>query len=185
MSVGLSAATPVGASPADVVAAFHGWIQRDAVDELLIDVVDYSHVPGGPGVLLIGHTGHYAADVVGERPGLRYQRRRDPPGPLAKKLREAAARALAAADRLERDLDGRLRFRGDELVVRIHSRLLAPNDAPTFATARDAAAGVLHDLFGGPDVALAPEPDPRRLLTLYVRGPRGTTAANLRERVTA
>lgn len=45
---------------AEVIAAFHGWIAARTLDEILIDVADYSHVPHGPGVVLIGYDHNYA-----------------------------------------------------------------------------------------------------------------------------
>ena len=45
-----------GASLEPLIPVFHGWIENQvAKDELLIDVADYSHVPAGPGIVLIGH----------------------------------------------------------------------------------------------------------------------------------
>ena len=44
-----------GVTPTDFLYAFHGWIRAEALDELLIDVTDYSHVHHGPGVLLLTH----------------------------------------------------------------------------------------------------------------------------------
>jgi len=38
--------------PGDVIPVFHRWIQTQAVDGLLIDVADYSHVHHGPGVVV-------------------------------------------------------------------------------------------------------------------------------------
>ena len=37
------------------IDVFHSWIKQQLLDELLIDVADYRHVPAGPGVILIGH----------------------------------------------------------------------------------------------------------------------------------
>lgn len=48
--------------PADLeefIPVFHRWIQRQALPGLLIDVADYRHVAGGPGIVLIGHEGDY------------------------------------------------------------------------------------------------------------------------------
>ena len=36
-----------------LIPVFHGWIQTRALADVLIDVVDYRHVPDGPGVMLI------------------------------------------------------------------------------------------------------------------------------------
>jgi hypothetical protein len=40
----------------EFIPIFHGWIQRKALaGHQLIDVHDYSHVTGGPGILLVAH----------------------------------------------------------------------------------------------------------------------------------
>ena len=40
--------------PAEFITVFHQWVKDKVLDELLIDVADYRHVPAGPGVLLVG-----------------------------------------------------------------------------------------------------------------------------------
>src|SRR5687767_2741883 len=61
----------------DLIAVFHAFIQRGAIEnELLIDVTDYTHVSDGPGVLLIAHEGLYAFDNNKGRHGLLYSQRR-------------------------------------------------------------------------------------------------------------
>jgi len=44
-----------GANLEPLIPVFHSWIENQNGDELLIDVADYTHVPAGPGVVLIGH----------------------------------------------------------------------------------------------------------------------------------
>ena len=39
----------------DMIVAFHTLIQRQKLDDTLIDVANYLHVPTGPGIILIGH----------------------------------------------------------------------------------------------------------------------------------
>ena len=43
---------------------FHRWIQTRAVDGLLIDVADYTHLKDGPQVLLAGHEGNYSMPIM-------------------------------------------------------------------------------------------------------------------------
>lgn len=57
------------------IRVFHNWIQEQKLDDLLIDVADYRHVPSGPGVILIGHNAHYALDNSDGRLGVLYNRR--------------------------------------------------------------------------------------------------------------
>ena len=58
-----------------LIPVFHRWIREQAMPELLIDVADYSHVPAGPGVMVIGHEANYSVDNRENRLGLLYNRR--------------------------------------------------------------------------------------------------------------
>ena len=42
------------------IRVFHEFIKEKKVEGLLIDVADYSHVPEGPGIVLIGHDVDYS-----------------------------------------------------------------------------------------------------------------------------
>ena len=55
-----------------LIPIYHRWIQQSALEDLLIDVADYSHVPAGPGVMLIAHEGNYALDETGHERGVVY-----------------------------------------------------------------------------------------------------------------
>ena len=59
----------------DFIPELHQWIQNDSIDDhLLIDVVDYSHIPDGPGIMLVAHEGHFSLDQEDLKPGLLYMR---------------------------------------------------------------------------------------------------------------
>ena len=63
-------------SSKDFVPVFHNWIQDQAIDDhLLIDVADYSHIPDGPGVMLIAHEGNFSLDQESQQPGIMYMRK--------------------------------------------------------------------------------------------------------------
>ena len=64
---------PVNA--ADAIPVFHRWIQQRDLPELLIDVADYTHVPEGPGVLLIALEANYSLDYARNQLGLLYNRK--------------------------------------------------------------------------------------------------------------
>jgi hypothetical protein len=130
-----------------LIAVFHGWIRKQRLgDVLLIDVADYRHVPGGPGVMLIGHEGHYGLDTRGGELGLCYSRKRDAIGPARPRLSEALGAALRACHALqgEPSLAAALDFDPGQLEVRIMSRLAAPQDPATY----EAFAPVLREFFG-------------------------------------
>jgi hypothetical protein len=119
----------------EFIPVFHDWIQTQQLEELLIDVADYRHVPHGPGVVLVAHDAHYAMDLAEGRLGLLYSRRRETHPSrgaiqgVADRLRSVWHCALTACQRLEAHpvLHGRLQFRGNELLLRCNDRLQAPN----------------------------------------------------------
>ena len=90
----------------EFIPIFHHWIQTQELEELLIDVADYRHVPHGPGVVLITHDAHYAMDLADGRLGLLYSRRRETHPCLgviqsvADRLRSVWQRTLTACQRL-------------------------------------------------------------------------------------
>jgi len=72
-----------------VVAAFHQWIASRALGEVFIDVADYTHVPDGPGVVLIGFDYNYSVAQRGQQVELACFCKRKTPGdnPLLETLR--------------------------------------------------------------------------------------------------
>ncbi len=139
-------------SPRDVIPVFHRWIQTRAVDGLLIDVADYTHLPTGPLVLLVGHEGRYVLDRDDERLGLQYVRTQPLDGPLETRLRTGAGMLVRAARLLESDatLPGPVRFRGDEIEWVANDRLLAPNTPETLSVVRPAFESFLGTLSDAP-----------------------------------
>ena len=134
-----------------LIPVFHRWIQEHRLDELMIDVADYTHVHQGPGVMLICHEAHYGLDEGGGRAGLLYSRKRGALGSLDDRFATALRKALSAARHLEteKDLAGKVAFRGDEIAIGIADRLLAPNTPATLAEVRPALERVLDRLHGG------------------------------------
>jgi hypothetical protein len=140
-----------------LIPIFHRWIQERRIeDQLLIDVVDYRHVPEGPGVMLIAHEGHYGFDRGRGGPGLRYADKRDPAGPLGDKLHAALRRLLRACAALESEPGLGARFDAARLSVEVCDRLVGI-DSPGLA---DALAAPLEAIYG--EVTIEPESDVRR-----------------------
>src|SRR5579872_37404 len=98
-----------------LIPIYHRWIQQDVLEDLLIDVADYSHVPGGPGVMLIAHEGNYALDETGHERGVVYYSKHRLPGDLAHRFALVASKALRAAQLLSDDaeLEGALKLTGN------------------------------------------------------------------------
>lgn len=116
----------------EIVNVFHRWTADQLMDELLIDIADYRHVPAGPGVVLIGHEADYALDNTGNRQGLLYNRKVRTDGGNADRFRQALAAAMKACNLLEIEFEGRLKFNRQEFELLVNDRCLAPNTTETF-----------------------------------------------------
>lgn len=166
------------------IPVFHDWIKHKRLDELLIDVANYAHVPKGPGVALIGHECDYYVDQAQGRPGLLHSRKREAP-PAASRLADAFRRALNACVMLEKDaaFAGKLRFRTDELLFRINDRLAAPNTEATFAALRAELDALCGRLFGQSGYKLSLAGAPRDLFSLRIATDGKTPLAALLTRL--
>ena len=171
--------------PADVIPVFHRWIQTQAVDGLLIDVADYSHMPTGPCVLLVAHEGHYVLDRAGGRLGLQYASRQPLDGPLPDRLASIGRLLLGAGRLLETDasLPGPVRFLGNEIECIANDRLLAPNRAGTLTAFRPALEAFLTTLSAGADWTLTRETDPRARFEVLAHTPGAATLETIAERL--
>lgn len=140
----------VHVEPHTLIEIFQEWIRDRVMDELLIDVADYSHVHEGPGVVLIGHGADYYFDSSRGRPGLLYNRKRAFEGDGSARLLDALRRVTNACSLLERDarLNGTVKFDPSEVLIRVPDRLRAPNDARSFEAAQPTLTSVLERVYG-------------------------------------
>ena len=137
--------------PHELIEVFHRWITESALDdELTIDVAMYEHVPQGPGIALICDQAHYYFDVRQNRWGLRYRGRRVARATGADAVRRAFRSALQAAALIENDpkLEGRYRFRTDQMEFGIYDRLRAPSEAATLDAVRPELEATVQALYG-------------------------------------
>jgi hypothetical protein len=162
-------ADPVSIQPESFVEIFNSWIQE--TDGTYYDLADYSHVPAGPGVLLIAHEANVSIDNGENRWGLLYGRKRVADGSNRAKLRAACATALEYCRRIQEEptLQGRLRFRGDEIFIVVNDRLLAPNTEETFLAIRPDIEALAQILYGESNFSLERELDSRRRLGVHIK----------------
>jgi hypothetical protein len=165
-----------------LIPVFHRWIREHVLPELLVDVANYAHVPGGPGVVLIGHGSDYFFDQGEGRPGLLHNRKRAGLPP-AERLQDLARRTLHAAALLEVDpaLGGAVRFATGELLLRINDRLLAPSDDATFLAVRAELSGLAERLYGG-GFELTRLGGPKELFSVRITSASTLPVATLLER---
>ena len=159
----------------DAIPIFHHWIQENKIpDALMLDVVDYAHVPGGPGILLMGHEEYYslseeAEDTVSLLFCSKISRAKNSSERLAEALErsERAARLLAE----EAEWDGKLHFDSEQFEIRVNDRRLAPNTKETFAKFQDVLESGLKARLGNDrpfHLHYASGSDPRRLFGVRV-----------------
>jgi hypothetical protein len=155
---------------ADAIPAFHRWIQSRDLPELLIDVADYSHVPAGPGVLVIGHEANYALDNERNRPGLLYSRKVADGTTAGNGLRRAYDSALSASRRLEAEpeFQGKLKFNTGEIEITLNDRLLYPNTEDGWKSVEPELTAFLDGLYGSGMYNVTRPTDPRERLSVHV-----------------
>ena len=166
-----------------LIPVFHSWIQDQVCEELLLDVADYSHVPDGPGVVLIGHEADYSVDNSDGRLGLRYNRKAVITGTNQDRLEQALRSAVRAARRLEEDAPQgkKLGINGQEIEIWVNDRLLAPNREETRSALESELRTFLGKLLAGNSYTLSFDPDPRRLLTARIACDRKFSVSELLE----
>ena len=174
------------------VPVFHSLIQAHALpDHLLIDVADYTHVPDGPGTVLVSHEANvYIDHTVDKRPGLMYQRKQPIGGAesFRDRLAHVFASALRVAALLEENpaFEGRLKFRTGDFALRVNDRLRGPNTPETYQQVAPALRAFLAELYPGSDVSLEQAKNsPLQLFQINVKASRPPTPAVLLDRLAA
>jgi hypothetical protein len=152
---------------ADYAAVFNTWIQKQRLEELLIDVADYLHVHNGPGIMLIGHEADYSLDNRAGRLGLLYNRKEQLDGTTQEKLAQVTRAVLTVAQILEKE--NGLKFNGSEVQVVVNDRLLVPNTAETFAALESDFKAFFNQLYSGAEYTLAHNDNPRERFTVNVK----------------
>lgn len=155
----------------DLVPVFHSWIQKQVVeDHILVDVHNYSHVQGGPGILLVAHEGNFSIDLGDGRMGLLYYRKQPLDGPLGSRLRTICRTALKGARLLENESQLKeVQFKTDELLLVANDRLKAPNTEATFQQLEPELTGFFSRLLDGDDFTLIRQENPRERFAVRVR----------------
>jgi len=153
------------------VALFHEWIQQRTLASVLIDVADYTHVPDGPGVILVGHATTFALDRGDGRFGLLAQRRR-PDSDTRTAIASVVRELLEVATRLEADerLEGSLVFDRAVVRVEVNDRLHTRNTDASFDDLAPIARDVIAEVLGSSAATIERvENDPRDRLALIAR----------------
>jgi len=171
-----------GANHAQFVPIFHSWIQSHAVAEhTLIDVADYAQVHNGPGVVLIAHEANFYLDQLDGFLGFTYSRKQPAAGTFADRLRQAVAAAIAGAQRLQQEMN--LKFRSNEIAIKLNDRLLAPNTSQTFEQIRGDLEQLASQLWPGANVDIEHIPSELTLFEVRLRSDQSPYLPTLANRL--
>ncbi len=115
------------------IEIFQDWIRKQELDEILIDIADYRHVPEGPGMMLVCHELNYSMDRSEGPLGLMAQRKRPHGDSLENRLRLTLKSCAAFMSLLEKDERATgLQFDAGSFVFLSNDRLRLPNTDDAF-----------------------------------------------------
>ena len=171
---------------ADCIPIFHGWIRTAALDRLLIDVADYTHLHGGPSVLLVGHEGNLWVDRADGRPGIVCTSKQPAAGALTERVVGVARTLIVAAKLLESDptLTGQLRFVSNELQFQSNDRMLAPPSDESVAALTPVLEATMESLYPGQAHEIARQPISTARLKINLSASQPLSLDSLLERIT-
>lgn len=167
------------------IPIFHRWIQEQKMDDLLLDVADYQHVPSGPGIMLIGQNANYSIDNAQNRLGFLYNQKTVVEGNNHDKLKKLFHIALLICQKLEQEeaLKGKLKFLTDEMQFMINDRLNAPNTGETFQKVKEEISSFLDSFLGENAYSLHRPSDSRERFTLEIKNSASLSIGELLKRV--
>lgn len=168
----------------DLVLFLHRLIQARSLAETCVDVADYSHVPEGPGVMLICHEAHYSLERVQGHLGLRCAGKRGFEGDAGARIRKIVGKTLRLAELAESHevLSGRLQFDTSAATLWLEDRLIAPNTDETFAAFAPVLAETLTPVWGAPPI-LARGTSPKERFQVDITFPAAPPIATLLSRL--
>ena len=168
-----------------VIPIYHRWIQKQAVEGMLVDVADYGHLPQGPGVMLVAHEADYCMDSMEGPLGLLYNRKTGSDGRLSDRITAGFKAALGACVKLEHEpeFQGKLRFKAASAIFIANDRLHAPNTEETFQALRSDLSAALAKVYPSAVDLRRTSADPRSRLTIEITSSQPVDAASLLARL--
>ena len=164
----------------DCISIFHRWIQAKSLDRLLIDVADYTHVVGGPSVLLVGHEGNLSVDHADGRSGIVCTSKRpEAAGSLPDRIVGVACTLLES----DEAFDGRLRFVPNERQFQVNDRLLAPPGNNSAAALEPSLQTFMETLYPHQSHHIGSSPSQTGRVKIDLKAPEQVSLVSLLERV--
>ncbi|NJN72817.1 MAG: hypothetical protein HC799_08455 [Limnothrix sp. RL_2_0] len=163
------AEVPDGFDEAALIGIFQGWIRDEKIAGTLIDVIDYRHVPDGPGIMLVTYEINYMMEHQ-DFYGLYAQRRwgevENQPHPEA--IVDLVKSAAAFGTILQKDTG--ITLKGNEFLYISNDRLNAPNTDAAFSEIKPDLETALSHIYGDAKCSIERvENNPKARLTLRVK----------------
>ncbi|AMA10183.1 hypothetical protein [Picosynechococcus sp. PCC 73109] len=160
---------PAGFDEASLIGVFQGWIRDEKIGGTLIDVVDYRHVPDGPGIMLVTYEINYMMEHQGGY-GLYAQRRWSSVEnqPHTEAIADLVQSAAKFGSLLEQETE--ITLKGNEFLYISNDRLNGPNTDEGFAAVKADLSAALTQIYGGKAFTIERiQNNPKERLTLSVK----------------
>jgi hypothetical protein len=168
------------------IPIFQRWIRDQSIPgHRLIDVADYAHVVAGPGTVLVALESNFHIDHGENRLGMLYFRKLPMEGTFADRLKRCVREALLAANKLqsEPEVEGKLVFGGEEILIRLNDRLLAPANDETLAAVRPDVESLGTKLYGAAKFSVTPVLAPLAPPEIILKSTNPISVTSVLERV--
>lgn len=163
---------PAETIPADfneesLIGVLQGWIRDEKLAGTLIDVVDYRHVPEGPGIMLVTYEMNYMMEHQGGY-GLYVQRKVGAVNSHAEAIADLVQAAATFGTLLAKETG--VTLKGNEFLYISNDRLNAPNTDAAFAEVKTDLEAALQKIYGGKSLTIERvQNNPKERLTLAVK----------------
>ena len=161
-----------GSDPSrNFIPELHRWIQNNSIPEhMLIDVVDYSHITDGPGIMLVAHEGHFSLDKEHQKPGILYMRKTDLSGSFKDRFNKVLSITIQAAQLLKNNnIEKELDFSPNSFRFITNDRLYAENTADNQSLYKKEIQKALDDMYPNSSVDYKDLSDEKERLAFTVK----------------
>jgi len=134
---------------------FQDWIRLRKLDGVLLDVADYSHVPNGPGIMLIAYETNYAMDHGNGEFGLYAQRKVSEDGSQQDRILSLIRSTAAFGKLLETDDRVDVKLAGHKFLYMSNDRLHGPNTDEAFEAVKGDLEAIASKLYPGQSVTVS------------------------------
>ncbi len=173
------ATQPADFDEGSLIGVLQGWIREEKIGGTLIDVVDYRHVPDGPGIMLVTYEINYMLEHQNFY-GLYLQRKwgEVENQPHTEAIVNLVKSAAEFGTLLEKEAG--ITLKGDEFHYIANDRLNAPNTDEAFQAVKADLEAALGKVYGDSNFSITKlENNPKERLTLVVKANSPVAIADL------